>query len=182
MKGIVHEKKTWVVWGFEEKAQNPRLGKTQYTIKYVSAPKTYPFTPILHEFDTLFTLRTYSARLWKKYLFYVNLWTRLIYSAAPPPPPGDFRYVTNLNFRRHESHFMEMYAAVGCQRDFRFFFCVATQLIAQICLVSLATNSGSYVHTFPWNEWDSCLLKLRLVRSDRKGLWTESRELYMLVT
>ena len=26
--------------------------------KYVRAPKTYPFTPILHEFDTLFTLRT----------------------------------------------------------------------------------------------------------------------------
>ena len=33
--------------------------------KYVkSLQKIIPFRPILHEFDTLFTLRTYSAQLW----------------------------------------------------------------------------------------------------------------------
>ena len=57
--------------------------------KYVRSPtKSYPFGPILHEFDTLFTLRTYSARLLKRDPFYVNFWTSLIppldMQVAPP--------------------------------------------------------------------------------------------------
>ena len=46
---------------------------------YVRSPKkSYPSRPILHEFDTLFTLHTYSAGLVKKDPFYVNFWTSLI--------------------------------------------------------------------------------------------------------
>ena len=44
------------------------MHEKQPLIRKIS-PKIIPFRLILHEFDTLFTLRTYSAQLWKKYPF-----------------------------------------------------------------------------------------------------------------
>ena len=55
--------------------------------KYVRSPKqSYPLRQILHEFDTLFTLRTFSAQLWK------NFFTRFLDEPDTPLtfkcPPG----------------------------------------------------------------------------------------------
>ena len=56
--------------------------------KYIrSSLKSYPFRPVLHEFDTLFMLRTYSVQLWKITLFtwiFGWAWYPPWHSSAPP--------------------------------------------------------------------------------------------------
>ena len=74
--------KTYWGWGFisdlfnifQEWRRKHKIQTWQNYPKYVlRAPNTYLFTPILHEFDTLFMLRTYSGRLWKYTFLCVSL-------------------------------------------------------------------------------------------------------------
>ena len=67
-----------------------------HVIRKIYKKKSYPFRIILHKFDILFMLRTYSARLWEKLLFtwlFGQVWYPCWHSSAPTGLP-DTRYVT----------------------------------------------------------------------------------------